>query len=140
VKEPASSEAGPLSTVAPEFFVQDLDASIRFYVEKLGFAAVRREPDFAVLALGRGFVLLAAEGAVREHNMPRADEWLAGAPRGIGVNVLMMIPDVDALHRRATANGATIAKEIGDRSFGLRDFIVADPDGYLLRFGAPIAR
>jgi len=125
-------------TVAPEFFVRDLEASVVFYRDKLGFQVARREPDFAVVALGRAIVLLAAAGAVVEHQMPRASEWLAGAARGIGVNVLILVDDVHAVYDRARSAGATIAKEIGDRTYGLRDFIVADPDDYLLRFGAAV--
>lgn len=140
MQEPQPREEEPLSPVGPEFFVRDLQAAVDFYVEKLGFTIVRQDTEFAVVIMDRAFVLLAAEGAVVEHKMPRADEWLAGAPRGIGVNVLIMVPSVDEMYQRAKSNGASIAKDIGDRTYGLRDFIVADHDGYLLRFGAPIAR
>ena len=47
-------------SVAPEFFVRDLERSLRFYVEKLGFQSVRQELDFAVVGLGDAHLLLAA--------------------------------------------------------------------------------
>jgi len=130
----------PLVTVAPEFFVRDPDAAVRFYVEKLGFSVIRQDSTFAVVALGPAFVLLAGEAAVVEHKMPRADEWLAGAPRGAGVNIRIIVDDVDAMYERCRAGGVCIVWEIADKSYGLRDFITADATGYLLRFAAPVAR
>jgi len=124
--------------VAPEFFVHDMEESLRFYRDKLGFRVVRQEPDFAVVALGSAFVLLAAAAAAVQYEMPGVKEWLAGAPQGIGVNMLIILGDVDVMYQRARSSGATIAKEIDDRDYGLRDFITADPDGYLLRFASPI--
>lgn len=128
----------PLIAVAPEFFVRDLDASLRFY-EGLGFIIVRRDAHFAVVALGGALVLLAMEEAVPgEHAAAAVRPWLASGPRGVGVNVLVMVDDVDAMYRRAREIGATIFWEIADRYYGLRDFILADPDGFLLRFASPV--
>ena len=44
---------------------------------------------------------------------------------------------VDALYRRAREGGVAIANEIADRDYGLRDFIIEDPDGFRLRFASP---
>ena len=119
----------PLVTVAPEFFVRDIAASIRFYTDVLGFAVLRQEPDFAVVALNDdAHVLL-------------ADERMIGGvtgPRGAGVHVRIVVDDVDEMYRRAKAGGGRIARDIGDRDYGLRDFIIADPDGFLVRFAAPL--
>ena len=129
----------PLVPVAPEFFVRDMEASLRFYSDGLGFAILRREPDFAVAALGDAHVLLALPEASPEAEAASAiDAWLASGPRGVGVNVRIMVDDVDAMYRRAREIGATVVWEIDDRYYGLRDFIIADPDGFFLRFAAPI--
>jgi catechol 2,3-dioxygenase-like lactoylglutathione lyase family enzyme len=123
----------PLVPTAPEFFVRDLDRSVAFYTEGLGFTVLRQEPDFAVIALGQSHVLLAAEA----HS---SREWLASGPRGIGMNTRIMVDDVDAVYERAKAAGVPITQDIADRSYGLRDFILTDPDGFMLRFAAPLAR
>ena len=122
----------PLVKVAPEFFVRDVDQSVAFYSERLGFTTLRKEPDFAVVALGEAHVLLAAEAHTSR-------EWLAAGPRGIGSNVRIMVDDVDAVYQRAKAGGVPIVQEIADRSYGLRDFILADPDGFMLRFASALA-
>jgi len=121
----------PLVRVAPEFFVRDVAASVAFY-QQIGFAALRHDPEFAVVGLGDAHVLL-------------ADERLAGgqlrgasASRGAGVNIRIMVEDVDAMYGLAKAAGAPIVHDIADRSYGLRDFIMADPDGFMLRFASPV--
>lgn len=136
----AAQDASPSIGAAPEFFVRDLEESLRFYVDQLGFQKVHQKLDFAIVTHSRAFLLLAGIEAGVHYQMPAVDEWLAGAPRGVGVNVLITVEDVDALYRRAVASGATIAKPIGDRDYGLRDFVLADPDGYLLRFASRIER
>ena len=121
----------PLVRVAPEFFVRDVAASVAFY-QRLGFAALRHDPELAVVGLGAAHVLLADERLAGEQLRN------ASAARGAGVNIRIMVEDVDAMHRLATAAGSPIVHEIADRAYGLRDFIMADPDGFMLRFASPL--
>ena len=46
-------------------------------------------------------------------------------------NVRIMVPAVDEYAQL----GARVIKPIADRHYGLRDFTIADPDGFGLRFG-----
>ena len=41
-----------IAGLAPELFVRDLESSLAFYTDRLGFRVVRSEANFAVLALG----------------------------------------------------------------------------------------
>ncbi len=50
-----------------------------------------------------------------------------------------MVDDVDAMYRRATDNDVTIVHDIGDRPYGLRGFIIRDPDGFRLRCASPVS-
>jgi uncharacterized glyoxalase superfamily protein PhnB len=43
------------------------------------------------------------------------------------------------MYSRCVAAGASVALDIGDRYYGLRDFIVRDVNGYRLRFASPLA-
>lgn len=121
--------------VTVELFVEDVEASVRFYTEKLGFQLSRMERDadgdnratFAVLSLGSAAILIA----------DRALEGDLALPPGGGVHIRIMVDDVDAMHARALGAGVPIVGDIADRSYGLRDFIVEDPDGFRLRFAAP---
>lgn len=117
--------------VAPEFLVADLALSLGFYTDRLGFRLIRREDGFAVVALGDAHVLLAVP------KDPKMRAWLASGLRGAGVNVRIMVDDVDAMYGRASAADGPVVFKIKDQAYGLRDFMVADPDGYLLRFASP---
>ena len=122
-----------LVPVAPEFLVRNLKASLDFYTKGLGFEVLRRDPDFAVLGMGEAHVLL-----VVAHETPEVKEWLESGPRGVGFNVRIMVEDVDAIYDRAKAAGAYLVADIADREYGLRDFMIADVDGFVLRFAAPV--
>lgn len=125
-------EEEALVPTAPEFFVRDVAASVRFYVESLGFVVLRQETDFAVVALRESHVLLAAE----QHTSAKL---LAQGPRGTGLNVRIMVDDVDAVYERCKRGGVPIVQEIKSQYYGLRDFIMADPDGFMIRFASPLA-
>jgi uncharacterized glyoxalase superfamily protein PhnB len=43
--------------------------------------------------------------------------------------------DVDALYGELEGRGATIIQPLTDQPYGLREFRVQDPDGYILAFG-----
>lgn len=125
--------------ITVELFVPDVEASVRFYTEKLGFTLIRMEQDvlegeqratFAIIALERAVMLIAHESLGRDLALP---------PGGGAVSIRIMVKDVDAMYRRARDHGVPIVIDIADRPYGLRDFTISDPDGFRLRFASPLA-
>jgi uncharacterized glyoxalase superfamily protein PhnB len=126
-----------LAATAPEIFVPDVDAAVAFFTDTLGFEAWRVERDgagapatFAVVALEQSVVLIAAEAYYTA---------MGGDPsgrRGGAVDIRIVVRDVDAMHERARANGVRIMHAIGDRPYGLRDFVLEDPWGFRWRFAS----
>ena len=122
----------------PELLVTSLPASLAVWCGVLGFRVVydRPEAHFAMLALHGGWVMLDQLGDARD--------WLAGPlerPFGRGLNLEFDVPDVDAMHDAVQAAGLPVFLALHDRRYrvrghglAVRQFIVADPDGYLLRF------
>jgi lactoylglutathione lyase len=53
------------------------------------------------------------------------------------VEIVLETPDLDALYERVRRSGYPLAAAMQDRPWGLRDFRVADPDGYYLRITTP---
>jgi uncharacterized glyoxalase superfamily protein PhnB len=51
-------------------------------------------------------------------------------------NVRVMVPNVDDYWRLANEIGAPVIVPIADRYYGLRDFVIADPDGFGVRFAS----
>jgi catechol 2,3-dioxygenase-like lactoylglutathione lyase family enzyme len=105
-----------------EIFVRDLDRALAFYAG-LGFVLRRRTGGFAVLEW---------EG----HELFLDERPGTAVPAVPAANVRVMVPDVDAHWHRAVAVGLPILAPIADRAYGLRDFTVADPDGFGVRFAS----
>ena len=131
------------NALVPELYCSDVDRSLAFYVGVLGFRIRYARPE-------EGFAYLEREGAELMLDALAPDPasasrtWLAGPiehPFGRGINLQIRVSDVDGLHAAAAASGAPVFLPMeerwyraGDREVGNRQFIVLDPDGYLLRF------
>jgi len=105
----------------PVLPVPDVDAAVRFYTEKLGFRlgfTWGAPTDFAGVSLGGVQVFLKR-----------------GTANPAGIEVYFVVDDADALHEFQSANGVVTLVPPGDRPYGLRDYRVADLDGYELSFG-----
>jgi len=50
----------------------------------------------------------------------------------------VMVPDVDACWAKAQELGVEVVLPIADRYYGLRDFTIADPDGFGIRFASAL--
>jgi catechol 2,3-dioxygenase-like lactoylglutathione lyase family enzyme len=112
------------SQLVIEIFVRDLERALSFY-EGLGFKRVEMHDRFVSLAWEEHQLFL------DEHtDPPPAPD---GPPR---VNVRVMVRDVNAAWERACALGAPVAQPVADRTYGLRDFTIVDPDGFGVRFAS----
>jgi predicted enzyme related to lactoylglutathione lyase len=109
--------------IGPDFIalqVRDLEASKRFYIERLGLSLADRSPPGAVV-----FATTPIPFAIRA---PLVD--LSAAERlGWGVALWLACDDADAFHERLTAAGVTVLSPPQDGPFG-RFFSFQDPDGY----------
>lgn len=119
---------------APELLVSDLEKSLGFYRDILGFN----------VQYGRGtFVYLDYQGAQIMLDQ-RNGNWETGpmtVPFGRGINLQIRTNNLDTLLDALKQNGLALYLDdhaawylAGDKETGLRQFLVQDPDGYLLRF------
>jgi catechol 2,3-dioxygenase-like lactoylglutathione lyase family enzyme len=109
-----------------EVYVRDLDRALDFY-QRLGFERLRSHGGFAALAWEGHQFFLDERPSYEPPPSPQA-------------NVRVMVPDVDAWWRRVANMGARVLAPIADREYGLRDFTIADPDGFGIRFATRIDR
>ena len=105
-----------------EVVVPDLDKTIDF-LTALGFRVERVDGTFVVLRWDDSYLFVAEDAGA----MTTA-RW---------INIRVIVPDVDAMWLKATQLGL-IVTTIGDRTYGLRDFIVAGPFGVEVRFAQVI--
>ena len=114
-----------------EIVVKDIKSSVNFY-RRLGFDLLRDGGDFVELTWEDHRLFLAELSAFRDpHNAA-----LSATPSFPLANVRVMVPNVDDYWTRANEIGAQIIVPIADRYYGLRDFIIADPDGFGVRFAS----
>jgi catechol 2,3-dioxygenase-like lactoylglutathione lyase family enzyme len=129
----------------PELDVSDLDRSLAFYVGVVGFTVLYDRPEerFAFLTLdGVHLMLEEAAGPGRRFRTAPLEY-----PYGRGVNFMIEVAAVDRLHSRVQAAEFTIVIPLEERWYrrneienGHRQFVVADPDGYLLRFSTRLGQ
>ncbi len=96
--------------------VKDMPAALAYYRDKLGFSvsfAWEDPPRYVCLCLG--------DAAIHLNSY---------TPRAAPVVVCIFCKGVDALHDDLTARGANITREMMTHPYGMRDFIVTDPDGH----------
>lgn len=134
---PADAVTPNVRQAVPFFMVTDLEASVRFYVEGLGFALTREwRPDRAAGRLQWCWLEL-GNAAVMLQEFWR-DGQPGGAPKGSlgqGVSVYFMCADAIAIYRELVARGVSAGRPfVGN---GMWVTAVKDPDGYHLYFESP---
>jgi len=113
-----------------EIVVRDIRRSIQFY-RSLGFVLLRDGGDFVELTWEEHRLFLAELSAF--HDIGQVE--MSPPPFPLA-NVRVMVPNVDDYWRLANDLGARIIIPIADRYYGLRDFTIADPDGFGVRFAS----
>ena len=131
--------------LVPELVVKDLAASLLFWRDLIGFAISydRPEQDFAYLCLD------GAELMLDQHDERSAD-WLTGPldhPLGRGINLQIEVAAIEPILLRLAeaAWPLFIAPEerwyrAGGVERGQRQFLVQDPDGYLVRLAESLGQ
>ncbi len=132
-----------ITPLTPELSCSNIKTSLLFYIKILGFSIQyqREEDGFAMLERQGSRIMLDEIGdLVNKANRT----WISGsleAPFGRGINLQIETDKVDELYDCVKKSGVNIFLPIeekwyraNDVEIGNRQFIVLDPDGYMLRF------
>ncbi|MET0902205.1 MAG: glyoxalase superfamily protein [Acidimicrobiales bacterium] len=118
---PTQPSPAHLQRAVPVLASLDIEATQRFYAEKLGFTAVARYPDYGIV----------------ERDTVQIHFWLtddADIPKATGCRV--DVDGVDQLYEEMQASGVVHPNgPLTDQPWGLREFAVLDGDGNLIKFG-----
>ncbi|MFP3496716.1 VOC family protein [Pseudomonas sp. SIMBA_059] len=124
--------------LVPELMVTNLDSSLGFWVSRLGFKVAYQRPEdgFAYLDLNGAQVML-------EQVDSNAGQWLTAPltkPFGRGINLQIDVEAVAPIIQKLDTAGCPLYRACKDTWYradnvevGQREFIVQDPDGYLVR-------
>jgi catechol 2,3-dioxygenase-like lactoylglutathione lyase family enzyme len=110
------------ATVLP---VNDVERSICFFVDVLGFSEEFRLPNYAGVERGGAIIHLS------HHTNPNT------AKPGSG-GVYIFCDEVDGYYQEIIARGAVVHAPPNNYSYGMRDFVVHDPDDNRITFGCEV--
>lgn len=123
------------NSLIPELSVTDIEKSKEFYLN-LGFKIMyeRKEDKFCFLYLEDNQIM------IEEIN----DNWNVGEmkyPFGNGINISMAVSDIDSFYESIISKKIVLFRKIKTSKYRVDDiiyedkeFLLQDPDGYLLRF------
>lgn len=132
------------TSLTPELYCSNIQSSLAFYTKILGFdIQYQREEE--------GFVMLERQGSrimLEEIRNNSERVWLNAPlekPFGRGINFEIKTNNIDQLYADVQKAGIKIFLPIEEKWYranhielGNRQFIVQDPDGYMLRFAQDV--
>ncbi len=125
--------------MVPELDVFNLAESSHFYTNIIAFKVVynREEDKFAFLQFEDMQIMI--QEIDKENN--KWETGKLGYPLGIGINFQIDVTNIDEIYNRLKNSAYKIFVEMEDHWYrkdnilmGCREFLVQDPNGYLLRF------
>ena len=128
----------PFKKLTPNLLVANVERSLAFYVDLLGFERGMTVPDespFVFASVTSGAVEIFfndAATAIKEY------AGFAGRPLGATGTMYIEVAGVDAFHDRLKS-AAKIVMPIVDQFYGTREFAFEDPDGYVITFAERVA-
>ena len=129
-----TTESAPLTAhltgIAPQFLVDDLEASLAYYSDKLGFRV-----DFCYESFYAG--VSRDDFAIHLKCAPKTRSDRAHRRQNDHLDAYIGVTGVTSLHDELRSRGARITKSLEARPWSCIDFYVEDPDGYILCFSEP---
>jgi catechol 2,3-dioxygenase-like lactoylglutathione lyase family enzyme len=121
-----------LVTISPFFIVADLQVSVAYYIDRLGFTLDFQGPDADVYYAGvrREAAHIMLKAIVPEV-LPQPNHTRHGWARW---DAYIYTMDPDVLYTEFKERGATFVKELSFIDDGLWGFEVQDADGYIIAF------
>lgn len=131
------------AVVVPELLVTDLTRSLRFWCDLCGFAVAYDRPEDRLAYLDRW-----GRQVMLEESMELGRRWITGSldqPYGRGMNLQIGVEYVTPILAALEREGWPLYVKpeinwyrVGLKEVGVQQFLVQDPDGYLLRFLQPL--
>jgi catechol 2,3-dioxygenase-like lactoylglutathione lyase family enzyme len=120
--------------ISPFFIVSNVEQSIAFYRDQLGFEARFRQPEqnpfFAIIGRDGAQIFIKSQKDVAPLPNSKRHPFLRW-------DAFVYAPDPDALAAQFAEHGAAFSSPLENTHDGLRGFEICDPDGYVLFFGRP---
>ena len=125
--------------ITPNLIVSNVDASLAFYIDVLGFTrgmTVPEQPPFVFASVTSGPVEIFFND---RSTVTKESQQMAGLAFGGGNTMFIEVDGIDALHDRVKPH-ATIVMPLHAQWYGMREFAITDPDGYVITFAQRVAQ
>lgn len=123
-----------LNSLTPNLMVNDVEETIEYYTDILGFTLLRTVPEQGKLdwaMVKQNDVLMMFQSAKSlKNSLPR----LKGEKPGGGLTFYIKVDDITQLHAQLTENGAEIISELDKTFYDTLEFSIVDVNGYVLTF------
>ena len=118
----------------PFFRVSNIDVSVRYYIDGLGF---RMTNNWTVDGKLRWCSLQLGGAALMLQEFPKEghDSWVPQGKVGEGVSISFKCADAITIYRQAVANGLKASRPFVGNALWCTE--LKDPDGYRLSFESP---
>jgi lactoylglutathione lyase len=126
--------------LTPNLLVPNVEASLNFYRTVLGFQPSITVPDqppyvFGSVTSGDVEIFFNDQKAVAED-----DPALGARPIGGSLTLFIEVEGIEDLFKKVQQHGVKITMPMKDQFYGMREFAMEDPDGWVITFAERIAR
>jgi catechol 2,3-dioxygenase-like lactoylglutathione lyase family enzyme len=125
--------------ITPNLIVSSVDRSLAFYTDVLGFGRGMTVPEQSPFVFAS-----ATSGAVEiffndRSTVTKESPQMEGLAFGGGNTMFIEVEGIDALHDRVAPN-VKVVMPIHTQWYGMREFAITDPDGYVITFAERVAQ
>lgn len=127
----ATRDGTRLTSISPQFLVDNLDNSVTYYRDRLGFTL-----DFVYESFYAG---VSRDGlSIHLKCAPKTLSDRAHRKQQEHLDAHIDVIDIEGLYEDLQSRGAQIVRRLEERPWAHKDFYVEDPDGYILCFSAQV--
>ena len=114
--------------IAPQLRTTDMESSIRFYAEKLGFTVEFRYEDFYA-------GIRAGDQVFHLKLVDEKDPSIDFVDKGQHFHLYFRTDDASAKADALKGNGVHLVRDVQETAWGTREFVIKDDQGHTLYFG-----
>ena len=133
----AQEKFAMMQTMTPNLMVHDVNKTVEYYTDVLGFEFVMSVPDSGQLdwaMMKNGAVEIMFQSVP---SLAKDVSVLAGLKPGGAFTLYTRVADVKALHAKVKGR-ATIVHDLTTTFYGMEEFTIEDLNGYYLTFATPV--
>ncbi|PJA08727.1 MAG: hypothetical protein COX70_02960 [Flavobacteriales bacterium CG_4_10_14_0_2_um_filter_32_8] len=123
-----------LNSLTPNLMVNDVEETIEYYTDLLGFTLLRTVPetgklDWAMVKRNEVVIMFQSAKSLKSH-LPR----LKGEKPGGGLTFYIKTDKITELHEELSDNNVEIISELESTFYDTIEFSIVDVNGYILTF------